>query len=727
MGSRAVSSDVVRSTLEKVLASSLFQGASRSRALLKFIVEEHAAGRLNRLKEYTIGAEALGRGDSFDPRTDTIVRAEASRLRARLERYYATEGRNDPITIALPKGSYVPEFLDRNATPLDAAPAPGLPAKIHLGDRKMLWIAAGAFIALTALAIAVWGPQYWKHSPRPQVMQFDVELKGAGTVHSEVGTDVVLSPDASRLVFVTLDADGASHLNTRRLDDSQITELPGTQGARNPFFSPDGDWVAFWADGKLMKTPVQGGSPVTLCDATDELGGTWSGDGTIIASLGENRLWRIPAAGGTPSVVLDLSNERSLPLWPQTLPNGEVLFTNIGFSGPNGATVEALSLRNGKRTVLARGGTFGRYLHNGFLAYVNQGTLYAVPLDVDQLKVQGTSRPVLEHVSYSLTFGYAQLSFSDTGTLVYRKASDAETIAVLADSSGRTEPFMASTGHYLWPRISPNGKRLAFSLTENGVSTLAVYDGSIGTVRLPVPGGVHMPLWTRDGRFLVVGGLDGLSWIRPDGSAKPVPLLTGGATQIPWSISSDGHRLAFHQLNPTTGFDLWTVPIQVRETGLTAGTPEPFLQTPAYETYPSFSPDGKWVSYASNTSGSWQVYVSDFPNHTGTVQVSKNGGRISFWSPNRHEILYRTDDQQIWVATYRSQRGTFIVDSVKPWPRVRLADTGVLANLDLAPDGKHFLLLTPAENPDTQQSQNHVTFMLDFFGELKQWAPTATQ
>lgn len=137
-GRRAVSSDVVRSILEKVLASSLFQSASRSRALLKFIIEEHAAGRLDRLKEYTIGAEALGRGDSFDPRTDPIVRAEVSRLRGRLERYYATEGRNDPIRIMLPRGSYVPEFVERNVSPTGASGHPDLPVKSQFRERVAL-------------------------------------------------------------------------------------------------------------------------------------------------------------------------------------------------------------------------------------------------------------------------------------------------------------------------------------------------------------------------------------------------------------------------------------------------------------------------------------------------------------------------------------------------------------------------------------------------------------
>jgi len=593
--------------------------------------------------------------------------------------------------------------------------------------RRLVWISGGsAILGAALLATWIWNPVKTRTSQ--PTLQFDIELKTQGTLDSEVGTDIALSPDSSHLVFVTLDDRGVSHLNRRRLSDPQITELPGTQGARNPFFSPDGEWVAFWANGKIMKTPVQGGSPVILCDATDMLGGAWGEDGTIIAALGENKLWRISAAGGTPSILLDLASERSVPLWPQMLPNGSVLFTNIGFSGPNGATIEALSLKTSKRTVLARGGTFARYLPHGYLTYVNQGTLYALPIDVNQLKVYGTPKPILEHISYSLGFGYAQLSFSNTGALVYRKATDAEVVAVLQDSAGRNEPFLATPGHYLWPRISPDGQRVVFSLTENGLTNLAIYDRRSGTtVRLPQSGALQMPLWTRDGKFLVVGGLDGLSWTKPGVDAKPVPLLKERGIQIPWSISPDGHRLAFHQFNATTGFDLWTVPIQVSEKGLTAGPPELFLQTRAFETYPSFSPDRKWISYASNESGSWQVYVRAFPDRGEKIQVSPRGGRISFWSPNRRELFYRTDDQHIMVATYSIRRGTFVVESIREWPQVPLADTGVLSNLDLTPDGQHFLLLTPAESPENQQTRNHVTFMLNFFEELNRRAQASAR
>jgi hypothetical protein len=337
---------------------------------------------------------------------------------------------------------------------------------------------------------------------------------------------------------------------------------------------------------------------MVLCDAPDLLGGAWGEDGNIIAAQGQGKLWRISSAGGTPATVLDLTNERATPTWPEVLPGGDlILFTNLGFSGPNGATIEALSLSTGKRTVLAHGGTFGRYIPNGYLTYVNQGTLFAVPLDINRVQARGTAIPLLDHVSYSSTFGFAQLDFSRTGAFVYRKDNQEQVIVELQDGAGRTEQLLTKAGHYVWPRLSPDGRRLAFSVTESGVADVWIYERhSDRTTRLTTPAGSWLPTWTRDGRFLILGGLRGLTWIRADGTGKAEPLIQSSNIQVPWSFSPDGNRLAYHEKSPATGFHLWTVPIQSSETGVTAGKPEVFLQTAAYETYPSFSPDGKWIA-----------------------------------------------------------------------------------------------------------------------------------
>lgn len=276
-----------------------------------------------------------------------------------------------------------------------------------------------------------------------------------------------------------------------------------------------------------------------------------------------------------------------------------------------------------------RGGTFGRYLENGYLTYINQGTLFAVRVDIKTLQTRGAPVPVLQHVAYSPGFGYAQLSVSRSGAMIYRKGTAAELTVESRDQAAQTQTFLSRAGHYLWPRIAPDGQHLALSITESGRSTVAVFDRRTKlTTTLPIANGIHFPLWTRDARFLIIVGFDGLTWTRADGSGKPQNLLRSTEGQVPWSISPDGRRLAFHQLSSATGFDLWTVPIQSSAHGITAGKPEIFLQTRALETYPSFSPDGKWISYASNESGSWEVYVRHFPMGAERSECLRTGGEF---------------------------------------------------------------------------------------------------
>jgi serine/threonine-protein kinase len=442
-----VDHDAVREQLDRILRSSGFRRADRSTALLRYVVERTIAGQVDGLKEYTLGVEVMGRGVNFDQRTDPVVRAEASRLRDRLARYYASDDGNlDPIIIELPKGSYVPRFVAR--TPPAVAPSHAAetatsaipqPRRISFGLRFGV-VAAGIILAATLIVAARMRSSVGTLSD-PIPVRFEVELKSDGVLGSEVGADVALSADGSRLVFTARDAEGLAHLYTRRLDQAVAVKLPGTDGARVPFLSPDGHWVGFFAGGKVKRIAVGGGSPVVLCDATDLLGASWGEDGTIIAALNPtNRLWRIPETGGAPRAVFDMSAKGVAPVWPQLLPGGDaVLFSTLGHAGADPGDVEIASLKTGARTLLVHGGAYGRYLPNGYLTYVNQGTLYAIPFDLARRSVHGRAMPVLEDVAYSRTFGYAQVDIAGTGTLVYRRSAGSGQFSVsLLDRAGKT-------------------------------------------------------------------------------------------------------------------------------------------------------------------------------------------------------------------------------------------------------------------------------------------------
>jgi serine/threonine-protein kinase len=716
MGASTSPPDSAQDQLLKVLGSEVFRNAGRSSKLLRFLVEQALNGQEDRLKEYTIGAEVLGRGESFDPRIDSIARVEVSRLRSRLEQYYASEGRNDPLVIVLPKGSYVPVFEPRRDSP---APRPT--------DQAMLWFALGGTVVACVFVVGLWALRSAAPMTDRPLVQLEVELRSVGQLGSVVGTHVALSPDGTRLAFVASDSDGVSHIYTRRFAEPAVSELPGSDGARGPFFSPDGQWVAFWASGKVMKAPIAGGSPIIVCEAADLLGGSWGDDGNILAVLNSSsKLWRIPSSGGTPTAAVEVAPGINRQAWPQVLPGAKaVLFTSMGAGGPDAGNIEVFSFREGRRKTVVRGGTYGRYLPSGHVAYINQGTLYALPFDLNRLEPLGAAVAILDNVEYSSTFGFAQFDFARNGTFVYRRtaARGLFTLQWLS-SRGETEAILEKPGPYLWPRLSPDGERLAVCRSDSDRTGIWILDlrRRKFTPLSPDHGTQCAPVWSPDGHYIFFQYNAKLVWLPADGSGQPQTILGDNSLNVPWSFSPDGKRLAYYSLSPITHFDLLTVLLEVHGGDIRAGKPEPFLASKAIETYPTFSPDGHWVSYASIQSGSFEVYVRAFPDDGSEVQVSKGGGRVSYWRVHGGELLYSTDDQRIMAATYRINDGVFRAEAPRLWSQTRLADTGVLPNFDVAADGRIAALL-PAAAPNERQSPNHVTFLMNFFDELRRRAP----
>jgi serine/threonine-protein kinase len=729
--------DAIRAQLARILESPAFQRSHRSSALLRYVVERTLAGETDRLKEYTLGAEALDRGVAFDPRTDPTVRAEASRLRERLERYYESIGADDPLLIELPRGGYVPRIVPRaepastthaDSTDAGDVAAPNEASRPRRASRAKWFAAAGGLAALLVVAVAV--ARSNREAPTAVVgaplQQFDVDLRVAGTLGSEVGPDVVLSPDGTRLVFVARDSTGLSYLYVRRFAEPTAVRLAGTEGARVPFLSPDGRWVGFWARGKVKRTAVDGGSPVELCDATDLLGASWGTDGQIVAAINPTgRLWRIPEAGGAPRPLVDLTAERALPSWPQMLPGGAgVIYTALTGAGADRANVEVYSIDDDTRRVLVRGGTFGRYLPGGWLAYVNQGTLYAVPFDSAALEVRGPAVPLLGDVAYSRTFGYAHVDVARTGTLVHRRsARSGQFVVAWVDREGRRTPLLPTAGRYDWPSLSRNGRMLALSVFESGAGEIRVIEHGTGEVRRISTGTADQSglAWWPDGSLLLFGGRHGLSTVAVgSSSADTVHRLSAqDRIQVPWSLDSSAAKLAYHELDPTTGFDLWTVRVTRAADGVTLGPPEPFLRSSAFEVYPALSADGNWIAYSSNESGRYEIYVRAFPDHGGKVRVSTDGGRVPRWSPNGRELLYQTDHHHVMVASYRARDGAFVSDVPRPWGGEPLGDTGVYPGFDVAPDGERLVALFPAASPEERQARNHVTILLNFLDEVR--------
>jgi serine/threonine-protein kinase len=701
-----VSPEQASEQLQRILAGSTFQAASRSRELLQFLVQETLAGRSARIKEYVIGVEALGRPEQFDPRTDPIVRAEASRLRTKLDTYYAGEGKADPVVIQVPRGTYVPEIRIQNES---VSTLSGSTRRLKLGS----WVwALAALLTLTGFIV---GSRFASSRVRqqPTPIFLDVELHTNGTVASQVGPDFAISLDGTQFVFIAMSPDGTPRLHLRRMDRMETTLLPGTEGVRVPFFSPDGNAVAFWASGKLKKIMLGGGSPVVLCDATDLLGGTWSKDGFIFAVIERQKLSKIPAAGGPPEVVLDLSTEGRTPAWPQVVTDSRnIVYTSLGFEGADRSSVEVLDLDTKVRRKLVVGATFGRVLDDSWLLYVNQSMIFVQPLK--DLKRTGEPLATKLRVPYSSTFGYAQYDIAATGTLIYRRTSGLTQPHWLTSDGKASAPLMPPA-QYAFPSVSPDGTRFAVALTESGMSSVLIRTAS-GSLVTRIPSPAQAPVWSPDGSFIVLGSLPNLGWSAA--TQGVLQSLTASSTvQSPWSFSPDGKVLAYGEFDKNSGFDLWTIPLMRAGARLSVGKPSIYLKTSAFETYPSFSPDGRWMAYASNESGTWQVYIRAYPDNGTKVQVTSTGGRISRWSRSTSELLYRTDDHRLMIASLRTNTGKMTVSAIRTFHARRLADTGVLANFDLAPDGR-VLALLPTDSTDEEQSPNHLSLVLDLPAHL---------
>jgi serine/threonine-protein kinase len=608
------------------------------------------------------------------------------------------------------------------------APADAAPATPASSRSPLLWILVGvlALIAISASWIAY-------RATRPpdlkRLVRLEVDLGSDVVLGAMGGSDVIISPDGTRIAYIS-----RGHLFTRRLDQPAANELTITSGATSPFFSPDGQWIGFTSNGKLRKISVEGGSEIALCDTgSSYTGADWGEDGNIVTALRPSTgLFRVSSAGGTPVPLTQLQGDERTHRWPQILPGGmAILFTvHNAVIGYGNARIEAVTLKDGHRKIVQSGGMFGRYVAapdgKGYLTYVNHGTLFAVPFDLDKLETRGLPVPVLQQVSHSDLFGSAKISFSHNGTLVYR-SSDIDTRVAIQwlGEDGKTQSLLDKPGIFVHPRLAPDGQRLVVRsegrAAENGIWT---YDLRRDTLSpLAIEGTAVHPQWTPDGQYVVYGTSQGMFWTRAEGGVKPQLLTQSKDYQYPNSFSPDGRRLAFSQIGQQ-GWDIWTVPVERDGNGLKAGTPQAFLTTPsAAQRDPSFSSDGRWLAYASDESGTFQVYVRAFPDKGGRWQVSSNGGATPIFAGNGRELFfYDPTADNIMVATYAVKGDVFVPERPRVWSNQSLAlslSGGVGAQYDVSADGKRIVAAFSTARPDS----GHVTFLENFIDELQRKVP----
>jgi serine/threonine-protein kinase len=460
-------------------------------------------------------------------------------------------------------------------------------------------------------------------------------------------------------------------------------------------------------------------------------GASWGEDGTIVATLANaSPLWRVSSSGGKPVNLTKLSAGDITHRWPQILPGGRaVLFTASSTQvGMDDANIEAVVLKTGLTKVVQRGGYYGRYLPSGHLVYVHQGVLFGVAFDADGLETRGSAVPLLEDIAGNSVAGGGQFDFSRNGTFVYLagKGNAGAAPIVWFDSSGKTQPLLSTPGLYSQLRLSPDGKRLALVASSKG-NDIFVYDLQRDALtRLTFDGHSAMPIWHPDSQHLAFQSTSGgfsLRWMRSDGVGEPRRLLESQTNLYPMSFSPDGRRLAYFQVYPEPGDDLWTLPLDTTDSDHPKlGKPELFLHTPVDNQWPVFSPDGRWIAYRSIESGTHQIYVRPFPGPGGKWQISEEGGILAIWSRNGHELFYTTPDKRVMVVNYTARGNSFVARKPRAWSDRKMG-LGEL-NVDLAPDGKRFVGLLPPEAPGGEKGSVRVIFLQNFFDELRRRVPS---
>jgi len=622
-----------------------------------------------------------------------------------------------------------------------------------------VWPGIAGALALALLVAGIFLYNATRPAPLRPLIRANIDLednmalaKGANN-----GSMLAVSPDGMRLALTLRGADGKLRLYTRLLNQSQSTLLAGADNATDPFFSPASDWIGFFADGKLKKISVDGGAAVTLCDAPSDRGASWGDDGNIIAALdSRNPLMRVPSTGGTPEPVTKLNPGEITHRWPQVLAGSRaVVFTaSTHAGGYDDANIDVVSFKTGERKTVVRGGFYPRYLATstgsagafsngtGHLIYLHQTVLFAQPFDLGRLAPTGSAAPILDDVSSSSTSGVGQFAFAGSpngspsapGTFVYLAATGTARRGwsiSWVDSSGKTQPLHAPLGKYLTPRFSPDGKRLAFSMTNGQGDDIWVKDLDRDThSRLTfLPGQNRWPVWTPDGKNIVFVSTNpagpGLYWIRSDGSGEAQRLTDGKRQELPYSFSPDGKRLAFVQLGDGGSPDIFTAAVVIgsgRGAGeVRLGKAELFLGTPFAEFNPAFSPDGRWLAYESNESGAYEIYVRPFPGPGGRWQISSGGGGVPLWSRDGRELIFKTPDFRVMAATYNAKGDSFAAEKPRIWPEVRLREIGSFSTYDLAPDGKRLAAML-ADDATGDKPPTHLTFLLNFFDELRRRA-----
>jgi serine/threonine-protein kinase len=600
--------------------------------------------------------------------------------------------------------------------------------------RRLPWVVAATLGAVAAAALF---QARGRGAPAaPPLTRFAVALPPTAPLDLGERAALAISPDGTLLTYVANDQmarspAGVPQLYVRAMDQLESRPIPGTEGAAGPFFSPDGQWIGYFANRTLKKVSIAGGAPLTVCEiAPVTRGASWAPDDTIVfAPTQVGELQRVSAAGGTPQslTTVDVAAGEMAHLWPEVLPGGRaVLFTVKTAAGFDEARIAVQPLGPaGEPKVLIQGGTHARYAASGHIVYGRAGGLLAVPFDLERLEIRGAPLQVVQGVAMDPRRGVAHFALSRSGTLAYVPggAGGVARSLLWVDRRGTARPVTETRRAYTFPALSPDGEHLAVTI-EGTDQDIWVDDLSRGTLtRLTFDQSEEFgPVWSRDGTRMAFtstreGRFPALFWLPADGSTAPEPLIAeAGPARFPNDFSPRDRVLAYTEEAAPGNSDVWVLPLD------DPAHPRPYLRSPFSETAATFSPDGVWVAYVSNESGRSEVYVQSYPGPGGKRQISNEGGTSPVWAGGGGELFYRNGDALMSVevstsprfsagaprllfrGSYMEPAGTSPSLARPDWPR----------NYAVSRDGQRFIMIRGEEEPPTQ-----VHVVLSWLEELR--------
>jgi eukaryotic-like serine/threonine-protein kinase len=522
----------------------------------------------------------------------------------------------------------------------------------------------GVFVVGAALASIWWLTRGVPAPAAPARIRAVIPLSAGQGLVGNIRSPLALSPDGRTLAFAAAGDDGRSQIFVRPLDRFEATPVLGTQGATGPFFSVDGEWIGFFvaAEGRLKKVALSGGAPVVLCEASDVRGASWGSDGTIVFTpeFSSGGLSRIPAAGGTPEVLTRPARDRGerTHRLPHLLPNGRgVIFTIVtqDIASFSDAIIAAYDFETRATTVLIRGGSDGRYVPPGYLAYGRGGALMVARFDAERLVVSGTPVSLMDGLLTSSRFGPADFSATATGTLAYVEGAEERESSrlILVDRTGRAVPVgLGERRHFVSAELSPTGNRAVVRLSgANDTLWIQNLTGSGGLSRLTFRGNVTGAVWTPDGRRIIYNVGTEMASIAADGSGDDRVVHRDEFTCVPTTITPDGKTVLYSTGRPGTGSDIWAL-------SLDDGNVRPALNAKFNESSARLSEDGRWLAYVSDESGRREVYVRPFPALGGRFLISRDGGVSPIWSADGREI-YFVNGADVYVVAVSATGGGF--------------------------------------------------------------------